>query len=61
MTYISTLGDLEHCMIRDHLIAAIKESFPSLPFLFSQSSNPVAKLQPPFAGIGTLDIYDDGE
>jgi hypothetical protein len=48
-------------MIRDHLIAAIKESFPSLPFLFSQSSNPVAKLQPPFAGIGTLDIYDDGE
>jgi hypothetical protein len=47
-------------MIRDLLIPAIKQSFPDLPFSFSQSSNPVAKLQPPFGEIGTLDIYDDG-
>jgi len=48
-------------MIRDHLTAAIKESFPSLPFSFSQSSNLVATLQPPFAEIGKLEIYDDGD
>jgi hypothetical protein len=48
-------------MIRDHLTAAIKESFPSLPFSFSQSSNPVATLQSPFAEIGKLEIYDDGD
>ena len=47
-------------MIRDLLIPAIKEAFPNLPFSFSQSSNPVAKLQPPCGEIGTLDIYDDG-
>jgi hypothetical protein len=48
-------------MIRDHLTAAIKESFPSLPFAFSQSSNLVASLQSPFAEIGRLVIYDDGD
>jgi hypothetical protein len=49
-------------MIRDLLIPAIKQSFPDLPFSFSQSSDPVAKLQPSFAGIGTLGIYcDEGE
>src|ERR1051326_9234809 len=47
-------------MIRDLLISAIKEAFPDLPFSFSPSSNPVAKLQPSFGEIGTLDIYDDG-
>jgi len=46
-------------MIRDLLIPAIKEAFPDLPFSFSPSSNPVAKLQPSFGAIGTLDIYDD--
>ena len=48
-------------MIRDHLIAAIKESFPNLPFSFPQSSNLIATLQSPSAEIGTLEIYDDGD
>src|SRR5579862_7331250 len=47
-------------MIRNILIPAIKEAFPDLPFSFSPSSNPVARLQPSFGEIGTLDIYDDG-
>lgn len=48
-------------MIRDLLIPEIKKSFPDLPFSFSQSFNPIAHLQPSFTGIGTLDIYDDGD
>ena len=48
-------------MIRDHLIAAIKESFPGHTFSFPQSSNLVATLQSCFAELGRLEIYDDGD
>jgi hypothetical protein len=48
-------------MIREHLTAAIRESFPSLPFSFLQSSNLIATLESPFAEIGKLEVYDDGE
>jgi hypothetical protein len=48
-------------MLRDYLISAIRTSFPSLPFVLSESSNPVATLRAPFAEIGELQIYDDGD
>jgi hypothetical protein len=56
----SRLGDLEYRMIRDYLTSAIKKSFPSFPFSFSQSSNLVATLHSAFLGIGRLEVYDDG-
>jgi hypothetical protein len=48
-------------MIRDHLIPAVKEVFPSLAFKISPSSNPIISLSSSSAEIGDLHIYDDGD
>ena len=48
-------------MIRDHLIPAVKEVFPSLAFKISPTSNPIISLSSSSAEIGDLHIYDDGD
>ena len=48
-------------MIRDQLIPALRESFPTESFIFSEPPQPIASLPAPYPEIGRLDIYDDGD
>ena len=48
-------------MIRDHLIAAIKQRFPDAPFSFGEPPEPVASLSSPCMALGQMQICDDGD
>ena len=47
-------------MLRDHLIPALKTTFPEAPFDYSGRGNDVASLPMP-NGLGKLKIFDDGD
>jgi hypothetical protein len=48
-------------MIRDHIIRALNQRFPDLPFAFDESPKPIASLQSPCHALGQMDICDDGD
>src|SRR5436190_18967339 len=48
-------------MIRDHLILALKQKFPDLPFTFGEPPKPIVSLQSPCQALGQMDICDDGD
>src|SRR5262245_30634727 len=47
-------------MLRDHLILALKTTFPKLPFEYSGDGNVIASFPMP-NGVGSLRICDDGD
>ena len=47
-------------MIRDFLIPAIKERFPSASFSFDESPKPIASLLSPCEALGSVEICDEG-
>lgn len=48
-------------MIRTHLELALSKRFPSYPFEIHEGHAPFATLDAPCAGIGRLELCDDGD
>ena len=48
-------------MIRDRLIPALRERFPTESFTFSEPPEPIASLPARNAALGRLEICDDGD
>ena len=47
-------------MIRDRLIPALQERFPSESFAFAEPPEPIASIPARYPALGRVDIYDDG-
>ena len=48
-------------MFRDHLLPALKERFPDVPFVFDEPPKPIASLRSPCEALGGVEICDDGD
>jgi hypothetical protein len=48
-------------MIRDSLIPALRQRYPSVKFTFFDSPQPFARVASHHGDIGDLEIYDDGD